>query len=70
MKNEEKVKFYESLLITLHTLRWTGNHDRLVKLLDIIGRFSYKHTNSNPGEEYEPDKIFNTLKQEYENLYD
>jgi hypothetical protein len=65
----DKEKFYHELLISLHTLRWTGS-PKLVKLLDIIGRYSYKHTNSNAGDEYEPEKYFNQLKEDYNKLFE
>ena len=64
MTDQEKLKFHRSLLISLHTLRWTGS-EKIADLLDIIGRYSYKHTNSNPGEEYEPERYFKQLVEDY-----
>lgn len=60
MKDKEKIQFFTDLLITLHTYRWTSSPE-FPKLLDIIGGFSYKHTNSNFGEEFEPKKYFDDL---------
>ena len=50
MKNltqKEELKLYRRLLIHLHTCRWTGHHDKVVEILDAIGKYSYARTNSN-----------------------
>ena len=44
MTLKEKNNFYHNLLINLHTLKWTMNYDKMSKLLDLIGNYSYVHT--------------------------
>jgi hypothetical protein len=44
---ESKQSFFHGLLISLHTARWTGNSEHFGKLMDMIGGYSYAHTNSN-----------------------
>lgn len=51
MTQKDELKLYRELLITFHTLNWTGNHDKLKKLVELIGAYSYARTNSNPGGE-------------------
>ena len=69
MKAEKQLSFHRSLLISLYTLRWTGDHEKFTKMLVFICKYLYAHTDSNPGEEYEPDKIFNQLVENYNKLY-
>lgn len=48
MKNltqKEELKLYRSLLIHLHTCRWTGHSDKVIEILDAIGEYSYARTN-------------------------
>lgn len=43
----QKEKFFTSLMIDIHTCRWTGTMDRYSAYMDAIAAFSYAHTNSN-----------------------
>lgn len=54
MKMKEELDIYRNLLISLHTARWTMNHDKVMKILDLIGNYAYARTNSNG--DYEQDK--------------
>ncbi len=45
--DKEKLNFFHDMLINLHTFRWTGDGDKVVRVLDAIGGYSYAHTNSN-----------------------
>jgi hypothetical protein len=45
--DKEKVNFFTDMLINLHTYRWTGDGEKVKRVLDAIGGFSYAHTNSN-----------------------
>ena len=47
LTEKEELQLYRSLLIHLHTCRWTGHHEKVVEILDAIGRYSYARTNSN-----------------------
>lgn len=59
MTDKEKLRFYDSLMIYIHTANWTGDRNKnLPRIMKAIGAFSYAHTNSNAGDEFEPDKIF------------
>jgi hypothetical protein len=49
--DKEKVQFFHNMLIDLHTFRWTGDGDKVVRVLDAIGGYSYAHTNSNYGDD-------------------
>ena len=63
---EEKVRIYESFLISLHTAQWTGNQKRFAEMINKVGAFSYARTNSNGDEEYEEynrHATFEALKQ-------
>ena len=40
---------YHEILMRLHLYTWTRNHDKLNKLLDLIGDWSYMQTNSAEG---------------------
>jgi hypothetical protein len=51
MKQKDELEVYRNLLINLHTARWTMNNDRVIKILDLIGNYSYARTNSNGDEE-------------------
>jgi hypothetical protein len=64
----EKELLYHNLLISLHTLRWTGSPD-IHRLLDLIGEYSYGHTNSTPDGYDDHEELFNRLKIGYENFY-
>jgi hypothetical protein len=44
---KEKVNFFNDMLINLHTFRWTGDGEKVMRVLDAIGGYSYAHTNSN-----------------------
>jgi len=35
------------MLIDLHTFRWTGDGEKVKRVLDVIGGYSYSHTNGN-----------------------
>ena len=67
--DKQKLNFHKDLLISLHTYGWTGNKEKFGKLLSIIGGYSYKHTNSNAGEEYEPERYFDELVVAVEKLH-
>jgi hypothetical protein len=56
MTQKEELSIYRNLLIHLHTCRWTGNNERMVKILDVIGAYSYARTNSNPGNDKQEKK--------------
>lgn len=45
--DKEKVNFFHNMLIDLHTFRWTGDGEKVKRVLDAIGGYSYAHTNSN-----------------------
>lgn len=47
LTEKEELQLYRDLLIHLHTCRWTGHHEQVVKILDAIGEYSYARTNSN-----------------------
>ena len=53
MTQKEELKLYRELLITFHTLNWTGKHDKLKKLVELIAAYSYARTNSNGDEKQE-----------------
>ena len=40
---------YHEILMRLHLYTWTFNYDKLNKLLDLIGDWSYMQTNSAEG---------------------
>ena len=62
----EKERFFHELLITLHTYRWTGNEKKVIKILDMIGDYSYAHTNSNEGDEEDKcEKAYEELVKQY-----
>ena len=48
---KEELAIYRELLIHLHTCNWTGHHEKVGKILEAIGAYSYARTNSNPGNE-------------------
>ncbi len=59
----EEVNIYRNLLVTLHTWRWTGHHDKVVEILDKIGQYSYARTNSfECSEEEDEERLERTLK--------
>ena len=58
---EEQVSIYNSLLISLHTARWTHNHEQFAEIMDKIGAYSYARTNSNGYEEEEKEQQLRTL---------
>ena len=66
MTQKEELSICRSLLIRLHTARWTGNNKRLGEILDAIGAYSYARTNSNAGdykrEEEDREKTLINLK--------
>ena len=64
MTQKEELKLYRELLITFHTLEWTGNYDKLRKLVELIGAYSYARTNS-IGDEKQERRL---EKQTLENL--
>ena len=67
----KKEKFFHDLLITIHTLRWTGNSKKLIQLLEAIGAYSYAHTNSNiTDEEDKCERAYEQLVISYNKLYD
>jgi len=45
--DKEKVNFFHNMLIDLHTFRWTGDGEKVMRVLEVIGGYSYAHTNSN-----------------------
>lgn len=45
--DKEKVNFFHNMLIDLHTFRWTGDGEKVKRVLDAIGGYSYTHTNGN-----------------------
>lgn len=45
--DKEKATFFHTMLIDLHTYRWTGDGEKVTKVLDAIGGYSYSHTNGN-----------------------
>ena len=49
--DKEKVNFFHNMLIDLHTFRWTGDGEKVKRVLDVIGGYSYAHTNSNFGDD-------------------
>lgn len=53
----DKEKFFTSLMIDIHTCRWTGTMDRYAAYMDAIAAFSYAHTNSS---EYDEDDKVDT----------
>lgn len=57
ISQKEELRIYRDLLITLHTCRWTGNNEKVVKILDKIGYYSYARTNSFEGPDYEQRRI-------------
>ena len=46
---KRELEIYRSLLIRLHTARWTGNIEMVKQLLDRISDYSYARTNTNEG---------------------
>ena len=48
---KEEVFIYRHLLIKLNAACLTGDDERVKKILDAIGAYSYARTNSNPGNE-------------------
>ena len=67
---KEELKIYRDILIHLHTCRWTGHHESVVKILDRIGEYSYARTNSNAGNDRQErrDQIRTLLNLKPENL--
>ena len=64
MKNlteKEELQLYRSLLIHLHTCRWTGHSEKVKEILDAIGNYSYARTNSNGDEKQEEEMRILTL---------
>ena len=57
----EELLIYRRLLINLHEADWTGNVDKVVKLLKKIGDYSYARTNSNGDEQQEDEMRILTL---------
>jgi len=51
----DEASILRSVLVSLHTARWTMNEKRVIEILDAIGSYSYAHTNSNG--DYEQDEI-------------
>jgi hypothetical protein len=47
ISQKEELKIYRSLLIHLHTCRWTGHLDKVNEILNAIGEYSYARTNTN-----------------------
>ena len=62
MDEKEELAIYRNLLINLHTARWCGNNDRVIKILDAIGSYSYARTNSNGDDEREEKQQLKTLR--------
>lgn len=55
----DKEKFFTSLMIDIHTCRWTGTMDRYAAYMDTIAAFSYAHTNSSEyDKEDKPEKAY------------
>jgi hypothetical protein len=61
IKLRDEVNIYRDLLISLHTARWTGNHEMLGFFLDKIAAYSYARTNSNGYEKEEEQQRRRTL---------
>lgn len=53
---DEELDIYRSLLINIHTCRWTHNMKGFWELLDKVGAYSYARTNGN-GFEGEEERI-------------
>lgn len=49
----EELQIYRNLLINLNTCRWTHNVERVTRILNAIGDYSYARTNSNGDEKQE-----------------
>ena len=60
MTQKEELTIYRSLLIRLHTARWTGNTKRFNEILEAIGAYSYARTNSNAGDYKREEKDMET----------
>ena len=67
-KLREEIEILHSLLIDLHTARWTGNSELVAFLLDKIGGYSYSFTNSNGYyDEEEQNQRYHLLQLKSEN---
>jgi hypothetical protein len=65
----DKEKFFHSMLIDLHTFRWTGNGDAVMAVLDNIGGYSYAHTNGNVWDEDDKyDKAYDRLVENHNKI--
>lgn len=58
---KEELEIYRNLLIKLHTARWTGNSESVMRILEAIGQYSYSRTNSNGFEKEEERMQMRTL---------
>lgn len=45
-EDSRELAILRNAIISLHTARWTGNHDRVVEILEMFGAYSYAMTNS------------------------
>jgi hypothetical protein len=52
MSEQEELNIYRDFLIYLHTARWTGNGDSVMRCLEAVGGYSYCRTNGNEYDEY------------------
>jgi len=61
MNEKEELQLYRRLLIHLHTCRWTGHVNKVEKILNAIGDYSYARTNSNGDWKLEEEMEIQTL---------
>lgn len=61
MDEKEELQIYRRLLIHLHTCRWTGHVDKVEKILNAIGDYSYARTNTNGDSKQEEEMENQTL---------
>jgi hypothetical protein len=61
-------EFYHRVLMMLHQYNWTGRHDKLSKLIQAIGAWSYNQTNSMEGIEYNDEENFINFKNAVEKI--
>lgn len=61
ISEKEELDIYRRLLIHLHTCRWTGHNESVIKILDAIGAYSYARTNSSEDEYHDLMSQYKTL---------
>ena len=69
--DKEKLAFYHNMLIDLHTFRWTMDGEKVNRVLDNIGGYSYEFTNSNAGDDedgHKADRAYERLVRRHREI--